>query len=130
MLGKESEELEAAEAEVILSDFGESFMPSSTARFYSNAPLSFRPPEARFPPTPLGFPADIWSLACLIWEVLGRRPLLESWFATDDQVLADEVDLLGRLPPEWWTQWDARSEFGPMMESRVSNWHREDIQTP
>lgn len=109
-LGKASEEVEV-EAEVILGDFGESFMPSSSSRLYSNAPLSFRPPEARFAPTPLSFPADIWSLACLIWEVFGQRPLFEAWMATDDEVLADKVDLLGKLPPEWWTRWDTRSKF-------------------
>jgi len=84
---------------------------SSTNRQYSNSPLSFRPPEAFFPPTPLGCPADIWSLACLIWEVLGQRPLFESWMVTVDEVLADEVDLLGKLPTEWWPRWDARSAF-------------------
>ncbi len=97
-LGKASEEVEA-EAEVILSDFGEAFMPSSSSRLYSNVPLSFRTPEACFAPTLLSFPADIWSLACLICEIFGQRPLFESWMATDDEVLADEVDLLGKLPP-------------------------------
>lgn len=110
-MGKASEDVEMPEAEVLLGDFGESFIPSSTDRLYSNSPPSFRPPETRFPPTLLGFPADIWSLACLVWEVLGQRPLFESWMATDDEVLADQVDLLGKLPFEWWTRWDARSAF-------------------
>ncbi|KAI0104962.1 kinase-like protein [Nemania sp. FL0031] len=110
-MGKGSERIQPLEAEVVLSDFGESFTPASVERFYSNSPLSFRPPEARFPSKPLDFSADIWSLACLAWEILGTRPLFESWVATDDEVLADEVDLLGKLPPEWWTQWDARSTF-------------------
>lgn len=110
-MGKASKNIEMPEAEVLLGDFGESFMPSSTDRLYSNSPPSFRQPEARFPSTPLGFPADIWSLACLVWDVLGQRPLFESWMATDDEVLADEVDLLGKLPPEWWTRWEARSGF-------------------
>ncbi|KAI0526212.1 kinase-like protein [Xylaria bambusicola] len=110
-MGKSSEDMEMSEAEVLLSDFGESFMPASVDRFYSNSPLSFRPPEARFPSKPLGFAADIWSLACLSWEILGARPLFESSMATDDDVLADIVDLLGKPPPEWWTQWNARSQF-------------------
>ncbi|KAI1198835.1 kinase-like protein [Nemania serpens] len=110
-MGKSSEDIEMSEAQVLLSDFGESFMPAPVDRFYSNSPLSFRPPEAHFPSKPLGFAADIWSLACLAWEILGARPLFESSMATDDEVLADVVDLLGKLPPEWWTQWGARSEF-------------------
>ena len=110
-MGKTSEDVEMPEADVLLGDFGESFMPSSTDRFYSNSPPSFRPPETRFPPKLLGFPADIWSLACLVWEVLGQRPLFESWMATDDEVLADQVDLLEKLPFDWWTRWDARSAF-------------------
>ncbi|KAK5625837.1 hypothetical protein RRF57_001553 [Xylaria bambusicola] len=110
-MGKPSEDIEASESEVLLSDFGESFMPASVDRFYSNSPLSFRPPEAHFPSKPIGFAADIWSLACLAWEILGARPLFESWMATDDEVLADIVGLLGKLPPEWWMQWDARAKF-------------------
>lgn len=110
-MGKSSEDVEISEGEVILSDFGESFMPASVERFHSNTPLSFRPPEARFPSKPLGFAADIWSLACLIWEILGARPLFESTMATDDEVLADMIDLLGKPPHQWWTQWDARSNF-------------------
>ncbi|RWA03572.1 hypothetical protein EKO27_g11534 [Xylaria grammica] len=110
-IGKSSEDIETSEAEVLLSDFGESFMPASVERFYSNSPLSFRPPESRFPSKPIDFAADIWSLACLAWEILGARPLFESSMVTDDEVLADVVDLLGKPPPEWWTKWDARSEF-------------------
>lgn len=110
-LGKASEDIEEAEAEVLLSDFGESFLASSTSRYHSNSPLSFRPPEANFLLAPLGMSADIWSLACVIWEVLGQRPLFESWMATTDEVLADQVELLGKLPPEWWARWAARSQF-------------------
>ncbi|KAJ8125740.1 hypothetical protein O1611_g7898 [Lasiodiplodia mahajangana] len=110
-MGKSSEDIQMSEAEVLLSDFGESFIPASVERFYSNSPLSFRPPEAHFSSKPLDFAADIWSLACLAWEILGARPLFESWMAADDEVVADMVDLLGKLPPEWWTQWDARSKF-------------------
>jgi hypothetical protein len=69
-LGKASKEVEVPKAGMLLSDFGESFMLSFISRLYSNTLLSFRPPEARFLPIPLGFPADIWSLVYLIWEVL------------------------------------------------------------
>ena len=48
-MGKRSEDIEMSEAQVLLSDFGESFMPASVKRLYSNSPLSYRPPEARFP---------------------------------------------------------------------------------
>ncbi|KAK5637669.1 hypothetical protein RRF57_013384 [Xylaria bambusicola] len=110
-MGKPSEDIKISEAEVFLSDFGESFMPAFVDRFYSNSPLSFRPPEAHFPSKAIGFAADIWSLACLAWEILGARPLFESWMATDDEVLADIVDLLGKPPPEGWMQWDTRAKF-------------------
>ena len=112
-LGKESEEVKIGEAKILLVDFGESYLPSAEVRRYSNSPLSYRPPEGHFPnfSEPFSFAADIWSLGCLIWEVLGQRPLFESWFATEDQVLDDQVDLLGKLPPQWWLQWKARSQY-------------------
>ena len=58
-LGKASEDMQPSDTELLLSDFGESYMPSSTDRRHSNSPLSYRPPEARFPSAPLSFSANI-----------------------------------------------------------------------
>lgn len=105
-----------------------------TCRQKPHAPTRTRQRHTR-PPKPalstargtLSFPADIWSLACTLWEVLSHRPLFEPWAATDDDILADQVDLLGRLPEEWRDAWDARwdyfTEDGELDTTAPSRWH-------
>ncbi|KAF7559806.1 hypothetical protein G7046_g4352 [Stylonectria norvegica] len=112
-LGDKSEDLVVSDASILLSDFGESYHPLIESRTHSNIPLGSRPPEAFFPSPdePFGFGTDIWSLGCLIWEVLGQRPIYDSWVASDDEVLDDQVDLLGKLPQRWWQRWENRAEF-------------------
>jgi len=67
--------------------------------------LIYRPPEARFASAsrPLSFPADIWGLAGIIWEVVGQHTLLPLLW-DDNGALDDLVDLLGKPPDEWWVQ--------------------------
>lgn len=110
--GTSSEDVRLHEASVILSDFGEAFMPSTEQRCRSKTPLTIRPPEARFSPEkPLSFAADIWTLACSIWTILGQRPLVDIFSSTDDYVTREQVDALGILPQDWWMQWDVRSQY-------------------
>ncbi|KAI9151484.1 SRSF protein kinase 3 [Paramyrothecium foliicola] len=110
-LGSACEEVTLNESSILLTDFGESFQPSTTVRYSSHTPLILRPPEQFFEPTrPLSFPSDIWALACAIFAILGQRPLFESWFPTEDRVIEEHVDALGRLPTNWWTKWSSRSE--------------------
>ncbi|KAJ9314293.1 hypothetical protein DTO271D3_5522 [Paecilomyces variotii] len=111
-LGKASEEFTSSESRVLLSDFGEAYRPSTEHRYSSHAPLSFMPPEARFEPElGLSFPADIWTLACSIWVILGQRPLFEDILATPDDITAEQVDTLGQLPLRWQKNWEARHEY-------------------
>lgn len=111
-LGVDSEDVSLHEASIILSDFGESFLPSVTQRHVSKTPPLLAPPEARFSPEEsLSFPVDIWALACAIWEILGQRPLFESFFPSEDRVTAEHVEVLGKLPVEWWERWENRAEW-------------------
>ena len=111
-LGKASEHVTISEAYIFLTDFGESFDPSKTARYISRTPIIFSPPEAHFyPDEPLSFPADIWTLACTIWGILGQRPLFEGWNASADWMTKEHVEVLGLLPSPWWEQWDAREKW-------------------
>ncbi|KAK7731083.1 hypothetical protein SLS53_008801 [Cytospora paraplurivora] len=110
--GTRSEDIKLDEASVMLADFGEAFTPSTEQRFYSNTPLTVRPPEARFSPEkPLSFAADIWTLACSIWTILGQRPLVDIFSFTDDYVTREQVDALGRLPEDWSARWNAQSQY-------------------
>ncbi|KAL4995612.1 kinase-like domain-containing protein [Aspergillus recurvatus] len=108
-LGKASEKLSLPEAKILLSDFGESFSPSDVARFESGN-------------TPLSYPADIWSLACTIWDIIGQSPLFEGFLAGEDDMTCEHVDALGILPPEWWSKWEPRqtrfNEDGKPLDKR------------
>jgi serine/threonine protein kinase len=111
-LGKESELVDLPEAQIILTDFGESFMPATMARPYSNAPEVLTPPEVYFEhPKSLSFPADIWTLACTIWAIIAQCPLFEGYNPSSDWVIKEQVDCLGKLPAPWWLKWDARTKW-------------------
>jgi hypothetical protein len=47
----------------------------------------------------------------LIWIILGQRPLFEDILATPDDITAEHVDTLGKLPSRWWGKWEARDEY-------------------
>lgn len=111
-LGKDSEYISLSEARILLSDFGESFQPSITTRYHSNTPVLSAPPEIYFlSQTPLSFPADIWSLACTIYSIIGARPLFEGLAPSADWMTMEHVTALGILPSEWWAKWDSRSKW-------------------
>lgn len=105
-LGHGKKQAALQDTRILLTDFGEAYVPEETPRTHSNTPASYAPPEACFANAPrtLSFSADIWSLACTVWEVLGSKPLFEPWGATGDDILADQVDLLEKLPEEWWAR--------------------------
>ncbi|KAJ9291922.1 hypothetical protein DTO021C3_362 [Paecilomyces variotii] len=113
-LGKDAEKFSLSGARVLLSDFGEAFAPASEFRRGEDChtPLAMRPPEARFEPqTALSYSADIWSLATTIWEILGMKAIFNSEFATADEVVSQQIDVLGPMPSSWWKRWEERSQF-------------------
>ncbi|KAK2762653.1 hypothetical protein FQN54_000826 [Arachnomyces sp. PD_36] len=113
-LGKPAGECVLSDARVLLSDFGEAFAPDSELRPGKDChtPLAARPPEARFEPqAPLSYSADVWSLAVAIWEILGMKAIFSSEFVTPDEVVSQQIDVLGSIPSDWWTSWEKRGEF-------------------
>jgi serine/threonine protein kinase len=105
-LGKASEDFHHSEVRVLLTDFGEAYLPSVESRSGTRAPRSVAPPEVRFQPEqPLAFSSDVWTLGCAIWAILGQRPLFEEFLATQDDITAEQIDVLGKPPPEWWEKW-------------------------
>jgi Protein kinase domain. len=106
-LGATSKDIDLPAARIILTDFGESFMPSTTRRHFSNIPLLSIPPEVQFlPGESLSFSADIWALGCIIWEVLGQRPIFESFLSTADRVTEEHIEVFDKLPLEWRERWE------------------------
>ncbi|KAL9949388.1 hypothetical protein ACHAQF_005336 [Verticillium nonalfalfae] len=107
--GKYAEEFSLSEAKLMLADFGTAFSPAHETRLQSFTPRKTRPPEPRFDPTtPLSYASDIWSLGCIIWEILGVRPFLDIFLPELDDVMANQIDALGPLPDEWWDAWDGK----------------------
>lgn len=129
-LGKKANELSLADTSLIMADFGETFAPAATTRPCEDcrSPLAARPPEAHFEPlTPLSYSADIWSLAIAIWNLVSMKPIFSDELVTPDAVLAQQVDVLGPMPPRWWQQWELRHQFFDQAGNSIQG---EDAQPP
>jgi serine/threonine-protein kinase SRPK3 len=95
---------------IVIIDFGQSFSASSKPENYRPATaINFRAPETRFE-NRCEFATDMWSLACLIFEIRTGKALFSSWFATEDRMIKLMVYLLGRPPDPWWDAWEGRNE--------------------
>ncbi|KAL9035374.1 MAG: hypothetical protein Q9180_004896 [Flavoplaca navasiana] len=103
---------EVSDPRICISDFGEAWLntdPSPKEELHT--PPIYLPPENTFAKGSIGFPADIWTLACTIHEIMGERPLFESYFGVRDDVISEMISTLGLLPSDWWQMWKAREEF-------------------
>ncbi|KAM7191530.1 Protein kinase-like domain containing protein [Rhypophila sp. PSN 637] len=130
-LGKSGDDLSLDEAKIILTDFGVAFRPEEQSRLESYTPLVSRPPEALFEPTvPLSFASDIWSLGCVIFEIMGHRSLIDGILATQNRITTQHVHLLGKPPAEWWAKWQSREKYfeedgtARDKKSDIWNWER------
>lgn len=113
-LGKYAEKFSLSDAQPLLSDFGEAFSPASEVRLGQDChtPPAFRAPEAKFESqAPLAYPSDIWSLATAIWEIVGMKAIFSTDFVHEDEIVAQQIDVLGPIPLEWLRQWEGRPRF-------------------
>ncbi|KAF9250465.1 hypothetical protein DTO013E5_5514 [Penicillium roqueforti] len=113
-LGKYAEKFVLSDAHPLLSDFGEAFSPASEIRLGQDChtPAAFRAPEAKFElQIPLAYPSDIWSLATAIWEIMGIKSIFSAEYMHEDEVTAQQIDVLGPMPSEWWQRWEGRPQF-------------------
>ncbi|OOF95540.1 hypothetical protein ASPCADRAFT_170258 [Aspergillus carbonarius ITEM 5010] len=112
-LGINAGEFSLRDTQILLSDFGEAFSPASQCRRGEDChtPTPMRPPEAHFDPkAPLSYSADIWSLAVAIWEIVGMKAVF-SMESPEDEVIAQQIDVLGPMPAAWFGRWEERSQF-------------------
>ncbi|POR32682.1 Uncharacterized protein TPAR_07103 [Tolypocladium paradoxum] len=98
--------------EILISDYGTSFLVKETPSPTLYTPALYCPPEAFFG-EPLLTPtaADIWTLGITLYEVLGERPLFETFTWDRDDIIGEMVNTLGPLPERWWDSWACRHEF-------------------
>lgn len=102
---------EISDPRIVISDFGEAWRIETNSRQELHTPVLFLPPEATFSKTSVPSPADVWTLGCTLYEILGERPLFEGFMPDKDDIIAEMIRCLGLLPQHWWMAWQARDEF-------------------
>lgn len=120
---------EVKDPEIIISDYGTSLIVSETLSPTLYTPALYAPPEDFFD-EPIIKPtaADVWTLGINLYEVLGERPLFETFAGDPDDIITEMVSTLGQPPARWWDSWSKRSEFFEADGSWVSDYRR--ISTP
>ncbi|KAL7626508.1 hypothetical protein AAE478_003280 [Parahypoxylon ruwenzoriense] len=63
-----------------------------------------------------------------LYELLGERPLFETFAWDRDDIIGEMVNTLGRLPARWWDSWVKRGEFFQPDGKWISDFRR--ISTP
>ncbi|KAL1859077.1 hypothetical protein VTK73DRAFT_7596 [Phialemonium thermophilum] len=113
-LGIPARQFKLADARPILSDLGESFSPASGEIRLGedcHTPLPVRPPESLLAPdAALSYSSDVWQLALAIWDIVSMKSLFSHDFATEDEMISQHVDLLGRLPHPWREKWSPQED--------------------
>ncbi|EGP87145.1 uncharacterized protein MYCGRDRAFT_42881 [Zymoseptoria tritici IPO323] len=95
--------------EVFLIDLGVSFPLKDPPRPQDiGVPLMYRAPETIFESRYDKF-SDLWSLACVIFEIRAGTPIFESFMGTEDEIIKQWVQMKGKMPEPWWSSWDTRS---------------------
>ncbi|KAL9012485.1 MAG: hypothetical protein Q9173_002754 [Seirophora scorigena] len=103
--------LKVEDPRIRITDFGESWFGDAVPPKYLKTPMLYRPPEDVFAKELLGFPADIWTLACTVFEIMGERSLFEGFYPDKADLVAEMISCLGPLPSSWWDAWEEKSEF-------------------
>lgn len=96
--------------DILLIDFGQSFHSKSPPSQPTELSLSYSAPELLFDGMPTTY-ADIWALACTIYEIRAGTELFASFFGTEDEIIRQIVQTLGKLPEPWWSSWQSRSMY-------------------
>jgi len=96
--------------QICVIDFGESF-PFSSPPADLGIPENYLPPEYLIEDRKsIGPACDLWALGCTLFEIRQQMSLFHMLRGKDD-ILAEMVDLFGKLPEPWWMKWEARAEL-------------------
>ncbi|KAF1971940.1 kinase domain-containing protein [Bimuria novae-zelandiae CBS 107.79] len=92
-----------------------------------HTPALYAPPEDFFhEPITRPTAADIWMLGVNMYEVLGERPLFETFLWDRDDIIGKMINTLGRPPTRWWdsSAKQKRTEFFEADRSWVADFAR------
>ncbi|KAG6075306.1 hypothetical protein E4U16_003488 [Claviceps sp. LM84 group G4] len=115
------------EALLTLCDLGVALRPNEKSQFEAHS--------SKFESeTPLTFASDIWSLGCVVFELFSNLSLFNGFLTNQDDLTAQQVQILGPMPPAWWKNWEARTKWydeegRPLCGSSKSNALKRRIQT-
>ena len=101
---------EITDARVKIKEFSASFLEEGEEKKWGNTPMASHPPELIFGEEP-SQAADIWTLGCTIFEILGESSLFQCFNQDWDNMIAELVVAFGILPKHWWEKWAKRSEY-------------------
>ncbi|EGE84464.2 protein kinase domain-containing protein [Blastomyces dermatitidis ATCC 18188] len=115
---------EVMDPEIIISDYGTSFIASKAPSPTLHTPTLYSPPEEFFNER-ITTAADVWTLGVVLYDAMGERPLFETFAWDPNHIIAEMVR---QLPARWWGSWTNRSEFFNPDGSWITNF--EHIGTP
>lgn len=104
--------------EILLIDFGHALHARSSTPPPPPPPqetaisLPYCAPEVLFNTTQLPGPAaEIWALACTLYEIRAGAQLFASFFGTRDEILRQVGQTFGKFPEPWWSMWEGRPRY-------------------
>ncbi|KAK8208136.1 protein kinase [Phyllosticta capitalensis] len=97
-------------------DFGQAFLSKSPPATVCT-PLVLRPPEVVFG-DPIDYRVDLWSMGCLLFELITGQPPFDNVFFTPTSHVRDMVGTLAgeQLPHRWQQKWLALDRAKPPEE--------------
>ncbi|KAF1358487.1 kinase-like protein, partial [Lizonia empirigonia] len=127
-------DLKSSFKSIKIVDFGQSFL-SDECPGVLNTPLPVRAPEIIFKDK-LDYRVDLWSMACLLFELIVGQPLFDSFMTTPAILVRQMLETVSDdLPDRWKRDWHAMKKtlpdnsstcFGTHASSRVSK--RRDVR--
>lgn len=92
--------------EPYLIDFGESYEMSDPPQELGT-PAPYRSPELILD-SKAGVGCDLRALGCTLFEIRTGRKLFQSFDNDDDEYLERMIQVLGKMPEPWWSNWEFR----------------------
>ena len=85
---------------ILTSDFGEAWLSKKETRESLVTPLIWLAPKDRFPKWLIRFPAEVWTVACTLYEILYGWGLFEVPLGDGDDLVLDMISWLNMLPQQ------------------------------